>query len=88
MEDLSGIQLLNVLKTKPEVIFTTAFDQFALQGYELDVADYLLKPISFERFLKAVEKVQEKILHKNAPSSLIKEGNFNHPPDEYFFIKS
>ena len=45
MEQLTGIQLLNVLKTKPMVIFTTAYDSFALQGYELDAIDYLLKPI-------------------------------------------
>lgn len=45
MEELTGIQMLNILKPKPEVIFTTAYDQFALQGYELDVTDYLLKPI-------------------------------------------
>ncbi|NQV03634.1 MAG: response regulator, partial [Bacteroidia bacterium] len=64
MEELTGIQMLNILKPKPEVIFTTAYDQFALQGYELDVTDYLLKPISFERFVKAVDKVHEKLCRR------------------------
>lgn len=57
MEDLTGIQLIDVLQKKPKIILTTAYDQYALQGYELNISDYLLKPISFERFLKAVNKV-------------------------------
>ena len=57
MEDFTGIQLLESLKERPKVILTTAYDQYALKGYELDVSDYLLKPISFPRFLKSVEKV-------------------------------
>ena len=54
---LSGMDLLKVLPYKPKVILTTAFSEYALKGYEFDVVDYLLKPISFERFLKAVSKV-------------------------------
>lgn len=61
MEDLTGIQLLEILKTKPVVIITSAYSEYALKGYELDVTDYLLKPISFERFLQAVDKVTEKL---------------------------
>lgn len=60
MDVLTGIQLLNILKKKPLVIFATAFDKYALQGYELDAVDYLLKPFSFERFLRAYEKALER----------------------------
>lgn len=55
---LSGISLLKSLRDKPQVIFTTAYSEYALDGYELEVADYLLKPFSFERFVKAVSKVR------------------------------
>jgi len=53
MEELSGIQMLEALHEKPKVVLTTAYDEYALKGYELDVCDYLLKPISFQRFLQA-----------------------------------
>lgn len=57
MPDLDGISFLTSLSSPPNVIFTTAYDQYALKGYELEIVDYLLKPISFERFLKASNKV-------------------------------
>ena len=53
---LSGINFLKTLSTKPMVIFTTAYPEFAVEGFELDAVDYLLKPFSLERFLKAVNK--------------------------------
>ncbi|MFN0015086.1 MAG: LytR/AlgR family response regulator transcription factor [Saprospiraceae bacterium] len=56
MPELTGIEFLRTLTSKPLVIFTTAYAEFALDGYALDVTDYLLKPFSFERFLQAVNK--------------------------------
>lgn len=63
MPKLSGIDFLKTLKQPPKVIFTTAFRDYAVQGFELEIVDYLLKPIPFERFLKAVAKV----LHQPGP---------------------
>ena len=56
MPEITGITLLKLLQKKPLIILTTAYSEYAIEGYELDVLDYLLKPITFERFLKSVEK--------------------------------
>lgn len=61
MPEITGISLLKILKKKPIIILTTAYSEYAIEGYELDVTDYLLKPITFERFLKAVEKATQRI---------------------------
>jgi len=62
MPDVSGIEWLRAVKDPPLVIFTTAYSEHAVEGFELDAADYLLKPFSLVRFLKAVNKAQE-LLH-------------------------
>lgn len=84
MSEITGIQMLKSMTKKPMVIFTTAYESYAMEGYELDVVDYLLKPISFDRFLKAVNKAQEfSMLKKNATQ---KEGvSYEHG---YVFVKS
>ena len=57
---ISGIDLLKIMPKKPQVILTTAFPDYALESYELNVVDYLLKPFSFQRFVQAVAKVQQR----------------------------
>jgi len=87
MPDISGIQFLKSLPHKPLVIFTTAYEKYALEGFELDVIDYLLKPYSFERFLKAVNKAQEhlSILEKNQAPPSAEEISFSN---QFIFVKS
>ena len=88
MEELTGIQLLHALKHRPYVIFTTAYDSYAIQGFELDIIDYLLKPISFERFVKSVDKVYEKMqtdmMLKVKPEPVVTSPS----EDAYFFVKT
>jgi two-component system, LytTR family, response regulator len=66
MDELSGIELLESSKIDSQVIITTAYQEYALKGYELNVTDYLLKPFTFDRFLKAVTKAQENIANRNS----------------------
>lgn len=61
MPELTGVEFLKSMIVKPAVIFTTAYSEYALEGYQLDVVDYLVKPFPFERFLKAVNKASELI---------------------------
>jgi DNA-binding LytR/AlgR family response regulator len=77
MKKLTGIQFLESLKSKPKIVITSAYDEYALKGYELDVSDYLLKPFTFDRFVKSVEKVYFDLIDKN----------FEQKP-EYIFVKT
>jgi two-component system, LytTR family, response regulator len=91
MDEFTGIQLLETLKDPPYVILTTAFDEFALKAYELDVMDYLLKPIPFERFVKAVEKVYARFLKdSNAQIKPVRQEitPVQTEKTEYTFVKS
>lgn len=69
MPKLSGLSFLKTLKNPPLVIITTAYSEYAMEGYELDVVDYLKKPFSFERFLKAIQKVQDRL--KNIDPTIV-----------------
>lgn len=68
MPGISGMALMKSLENPPLVVFTTAYDQYAVEGYEVSAVDYLLKPISPDRFKKAVEKVREMIQYKKSSS--------------------
>jgi two-component system, LytTR family, response regulator len=62
MPEITGISLLKILQKRPLVILTTAYSEYALEGYELDVVDYLLKPITLDRFIRAVDKAQQRFV--------------------------
>ncbi|HMI68242.1 MAG TPA: LytTR family DNA-binding domain-containing protein [Cyclobacteriaceae bacterium] len=68
MDELSGIELLESSKINSQVIITTAYLEYALKGYELQITDYLLKPFTFNRFLQAVNKAQENIVRRASES--------------------
>jgi two-component system, LytTR family, response regulator len=77
MEEFTGIQFLETIKQRPKIIITTAYDKYAVKGYEFDVADYLLKPFTFERFVQAVEKVFNNITERLTIAS-----------SDYIFVKT
>ena len=84
MPEITGITLLKVLQKKPMVILTTAYSEYALESYELDVVDYLLKPITFDRFLKAVDKASQRI---NSPAAAPAEKASGEPSPSFVFVK-
>ncbi|WPP52645.1 LytR/AlgR family response regulator transcription factor [Catalinimonas niigatensis] len=83
MPQISGVQFLKSLDQRPKVIFTTAYSDYALEGFNLDAVDYLLKPFTFERFLKAVNKAYQQInmqlVPGEQPAAAVKD---------YMFVKS
>ena len=84
MPELSGIQFAKIVQGKYPVILTTAYEQYALEGYQLDIVDYLLKPISIERFQQAFHKIQQRLTHAtqvNEPQEVANRQN-------YIFVKS
>jgi DNA-binding LytR/AlgR family response regulator len=84
MPTISGISFLKTLKNPPLVIFTTAYSDYALEGYELNIIDYLKKPFPFERFLLAVQKASELIKLKRQANKEPLQTN----DDDYIFIKA
>lgn len=83
MPQLTGIQFLNIINRKCSIILTTAYPQYALDGYELNIADYLLKPIAFDRFYKSVLKVQNAI-SQSKPETVVADSSFNN----FIFVKT
>jgi len=77
MPEISGLDLLSTIQNPPKTIIISAYEQYALKGYEFDVVDYLLKPVSFSRFLKSVNKVHDLFEKKQDDST-----------DTYIFVKS
>lgn len=84
MPELTGISFLKSLQKKPLVVLTTAYSEYALEGYELDITDYLLKPITFERFLKAVDKASQRL---TAPVVAAPEKPVDAAPSPFIFVK-
>lgn len=85
MPQITGIEFLKTLKHPPQVIITTAYREYALEGFELDVVDYLLKPITFERFLKAVNKYFQ--VSADNFGSVENYSPVNNNEDAYIYVK-
>ncbi|MBO4806900.1 MAG: response regulator transcription factor [Paludibacteraceae bacterium] len=81
MPELSGLDFIRSMKDRPMVIFTTAYSEYAIDSYELDAVDYLLKPIPFPRFMQAINKVVERF-------RLRQQLNVNSAAKEYFMVKA
>lgn len=88
---INGIGFLKALPDPPKTIFTTAYKQYAFEGFELDAVDYLLKPFSYERFIKAVNKVSQPVkANEPVPQTLVikdKEGLLNLKQADIFYIE-
>jgi DNA-binding LytR/AlgR family response regulator len=87
MPHLLGTHFIRTLKNPPHVIFTTAYHKYALEGFELDAVDYLLKPVSFERFLKAVNKVLQMNLQSNHEQPTLTE-NHVEPSAPFLYFRA
>ena len=86
MPDITGIQLLKGMPVHPMVIFTTAYENYALEGFNMDAIDYLLKPVPFERFLKAVNKASEYFNYHNKTEPAGQEnGLYEH---DFLFVRA
>ncbi len=86
MPQLTGVDFLKTLKNPPLVIFTTAYPNYAIEGFELNALDYLLKPISLERFMKAVNKAIDQIELQRTEKGT--HGSSQAKDENYFFVKA
>jgi DNA-binding LytR/AlgR family response regulator len=86
MPDLTGVEFVRTLRPHAAVVFTTAYKQYAVEGFDLDAVDYLIKPIPFDRFLKAATKVQERLAPP--PAAPIPAPAPAAPAEEYIFVKA
>lgn len=78
MPGITGVEMIRTLVDPPAIILTTAYSEYALEGFELDVTDYLLKPFSFERFSRAINKAMVRLNNRNQPSPTIQAESSNH----------
>lgn len=89
MPGINGMQLLQGLDNRPMVVFTTAFREYAVESYNFNAVDYLLKPIVFERFLKAVNKAYAQFNRSNLPDNTVEsEQKSDETDEEFIFVKS
>ena len=95
MPELTGIQFLKIATGKSNYILTTAYSQYALESYDLNVSDYLLKPIAFDRFYKAVEKVRNQVKSTEAAvitppavPAVVSPAPVIHPVQDFIFVKT
>lgn len=88
MPHLSGLEFVQTLRDKPAVIFTTAYSEYALEGFRLDAADYLLKPFSFERFAQAVGKAADVVTFRKQLFKPALSRSAELPEADHFFVKS
>lgn len=90
MPDLTGVEFVRTIRPQAAVVFTTAYKQYAVEGFDLDAVDYLIKPIPFDRFLKAATKVQERLQPAAPPAPVLVAAPVPPaaPVEEYIFVKA
>jgi DNA-binding LytR/AlgR family response regulator len=87
MPEVSGTEFIKILRHPPKIVLTTAFPEYALESYELDAVDYLLKPIQFERFLKAINKVASQIGVTTQPAPVVPDRQ-EERSDAYLYFRT